>query len=81
MGGCLLIHFRGVRLCDPTDCSPPGSSIHRIFQARMLAGVGCHVLLRGDLSDQGIKLRSLVSPALEDGLFTTGPVEKSQVDR
>ena len=23
-------------LCDPLDCSPPGSSIHGIFQARVL---------------------------------------------
>ena len=23
-------------LCDPMDCSPPGSSIHGIFQARIL---------------------------------------------
>ena len=23
-------------LCDPADCSPPGSSIHGIFQARIL---------------------------------------------
>ena len=23
-------------LCDPMDCSPPGSSVHRIFQARVL---------------------------------------------
>ena len=23
-------------LSDPMDCSPPGSSIHRIFQARVL---------------------------------------------
>ena len=23
-------------LCDPMDCSPPGSSIHRVFQARVL---------------------------------------------
>ena len=23
-------------LCDPMDCSPPGSSTHRIFQARVL---------------------------------------------
>ena len=26
-------------LSDPTDCSPPGSSIHRIFQARILEWV------------------------------------------
>ena len=25
-----------VRLCDPIDCSLPGSSIHGIFQARVL---------------------------------------------
>ena len=28
-----------VRLCDPRDCSPPGSSIHGIFQARVLEWV------------------------------------------
>ena len=26
-------------LCDPTDCSPPGSSVHGIFQARILVWV------------------------------------------
>ena len=26
-------------LCDPMDCSPPGSSIHGIFQARILEWV------------------------------------------
>ena len=26
-------------LCDPMDCSPPGSSIHRIFQVRVLEWV------------------------------------------
>ena len=25
-----------VRLCDPVDCSPPGSSVHGIFQAKIL---------------------------------------------
>ena len=28
-----------VRLCDPMDCSPPGFSIHGIFQARVLEWV------------------------------------------
>ena len=27
-------------LCDPMDCSPAGSSVHGIFQARQLAWVG-----------------------------------------
>ena len=26
-------------LCDPMDCSPPGSSVHGIFQARILSGL------------------------------------------
>ena len=26
-------------LCDPVDCSPPGSSVHGILQARMLERV------------------------------------------
>ena len=26
-------------LSDPIDCSPPGSSVHGIFQARVLEGV------------------------------------------
>ena len=26
-------------LCDPTDCNPPGSSVHGIFQARILEWV------------------------------------------
>ena len=26
-------------LCDPTDCSLPGSSVHGIFQARVLEWV------------------------------------------
>ena len=26
-------------LCDPMDCSPPGSSVHGMLQARVLEGV------------------------------------------
>ena len=35
-------------VCDPMDCSPPGSSVHGILQARMLAWVAvsfCTLLL------------------------------------
>ena len=28
-----------VHLCNPMDCSPPGSSVHGIFQARVLEWV------------------------------------------
>ena len=26
-------------LCNPMDCSPPGSSVHEILQARILSGL------------------------------------------
>ena len=29
-------------LCDPTYCSPPGSSVHRILQTRILEWVAIH---------------------------------------
>ena len=36
---CMLSHFSPVWLCDPLDCSPPGSSVHGILQARTLKRV------------------------------------------
>ena len=36
---CVLSHFSHVCLCNPMDCSPPGSSVHRILQARILEWV------------------------------------------
>ena len=42
-------------LCDPIDCSPPGSSVCGIFQARILE-LGCHALLQGLFPTQGSNL-------------------------
>ena len=33
-------------LSDPMDCSPPGSSVHGIFQARVLGGIYYHLQAR-----------------------------------
>ena len=38
--------------CNPRDYSPPGSSVHRIFQARILHGC-CHFLFQGIFPTQG----------------------------
>ena len=57
-------------LCDPVDCSPPGSSVHGILQARILDWVAMPSS-RGDLPDPEIKPTSLTSPELADGFFTT----------
>ena len=35
VGVCMLNHFSCVWLCDPVDCSPPGSSMPGILQARI----------------------------------------------
>ena len=40
-------------LCDPMECSPPGSSVHGILQERLLEGL--LVPYPGDLPDPGIK--------------------------
>ena len=61
-------------LCDPRDCSPPGSSVHGISQARRLEWIA--ISLPGDLPDPGIKPVSSVSTALADGFFTTEPAGK-----
>ena len=33
---CVLVPQSCLTLCDPVDCSPPGSSVHGILQARIL---------------------------------------------
>ena len=38
-------------LCDPVDCSPPGSSVHGILHGKS-TGVGSHSLLQGILQTQ-----------------------------
>ena len=62
-------------LCSPMDCSPPGSSVHGISQARILEWVPFP--LPGDLPDPGIEPVSPVSPVLAYGFFTTEPPGKS----
>ena len=47
-------------LCDPMDCSPPGSSVHGILQGRYVCGLPCPP--PGDLPDPGIEPMSLLSP-------------------
>ena len=36
---CVLVTQSCPTLCDPLDCSPPGSSVHGILQARILEWV------------------------------------------
>ena len=43
-------------LCDPVDCSPPGSSVHGIDSPGKNTGVGCPALLQGIFLIQGSNL-------------------------
>ena len=55
----MLVTQLCLTLCDPMDCSPPGSSVHGILQARILEWVAI---------DVGFK--STASKALCPGLWT-----------
>ena len=58
-------------LCDPMDCSLPGTSVHGILQAIILEWVA--VLSPGDLPNPEIKPRS---PALQADSLPPKPPEK-----
>ena len=56
-------------LCDPMNCSPPGSPVHGILQARIL---GYHALIWVIcLPNSGMKPAFFMSRALAGGFFTT----------
>ena len=62
-----LLHSCVQLFCDPMDCSPQGSSVHGISQAR-IPGNGLPFLSPRDLTDPGIKP---TSSALAGRFFTT----------
>ena len=57
----MLIHCVVSDSGDPLDCSPPGSSVHGDFQARILAWVA--ILFSRASSNPGIEPVSPTSPA------------------
>ena len=66
-------------LCNPTDCSPPGSSVHGIPRQESWSGLSCPP--PGDLLDPGIEPTSLMSPALAGGFFTTSATWETSLDQ
>ena len=58
-------------LCDPMDCSPLGSSVHGILQARILSGLSFPS--PGDLPDSRMEPRS---PALQADSLPSEPAGK-----
>ena len=56
-------------LCNPMDCSPPGSSVHGIFQARIVEWVA--ISHSRASSWPRVKPMSLAFPAPAGGFFTS----------
>ena len=67
----MRMHTKSLQLSltprNPTDCNPPGSSIHGILQTRVLEWVA--MPSSGDLPNTGTEPSSLMSLALADRFF------------
>ena len=62
-------------LCDTLDCSLPSSSVHR--DSPVNTGVGCHALLQGIFSTQGLNLRLLCLLHWQQGSLPLKPPGKA----
>ena len=58
-------------MCDPMDCSPPGSSVHGILQARILEWFAIYFARGCSWPSHWTHVSSLESPPLAYGFFTT----------
>ena len=61
-------------LCDPMDCSLPGSSVHGVLHARIPEWVAMPT--PGDLPDLEIEPTPPAPPAQQTDFFTTEPPVK-----
>ena len=62
-------------LCNPMDCSPPGSPVHEDSPGKN-TGVGCHALLQGIFPIQGLNLGLLCLPCWQPGSLPPVPTGK-----
>ena len=63
-------------LCNPVDCSPPGSPSMGFTRQEYWSGLPCPP--PGDLPDSGIEAISLESPSLVGRFFTTSAILETQ---
>ena len=75
---CVCVYAQlHLTLCNPMNCSLPGSSIHGISRQKYWSGLPFPT--PGDLSDPGFKTKSSASPTLAGRFFNTEPPEKPSV--
>ena len=68
-----------VLLCDPMDCSPPGSSVRGFCRQECCSGSPCPP--PGDRPHPVMEPVSPASSALTGGFFTTEPLGKATINR
>ena len=66
-------------LCDPMDCSPPGSSVHGVSLGKNI-GAGCHALLQGIFPTQGSNSSLLCLLHWQECSLPLAPPGKPAVD-
>ena len=69
---CAKSYQSCLTLCEPKDCSPPGSSIHGFSRQAYWSAWPCPS--PADLPNPGIKPKSLTFPAVAGGFFTTSTI-------
>ena len=67
---CVCVAYSHLTLCNTTDYSPPGSSVHGVSQTRILQWVAI-LYTRGSSQPRDQKSLSLMSPALAGRFFPT----------
>ena len=72
---CVLVILSCLTLCDPMDCSPPGSSVHGILQARILERVAISSSRRSSQPRD----RTQVSHIAGDSLLSEPPGKSKKV--
>ena len=76
---CCMCAQACLTLCDPMDCSPPGSSVHGILQARRLDWVAMPSPRRSSWPRDQTHI-SCIS-CIAGGLFTIEPLDQPLVTR
>ena len=66
---CALLLCRVQLFCDPVDCSPPGSSVQDISQARILDWVLQGIILTQGLNPHLLHCRQILYPLSHQGIL------------
>ena len=75
---CAKLFLSCLTLCNPMDCSPPGSSVHGISPGKN-TGVGCHFLLQGIFLTQGLSMRLLSLQHRQAGSLPLAPPREAHI--